>query len=168
MGKLILYGKQSWRQAAQCLPALPSTRPCPPRKKTHWWHCAPSYLGPFQSNCIWASSLHTNNNQCVSAQASCIDLSSRHVITSPFKCQPSYTHLFPLWKESFPFSNVCLSMYNVAKERIHFAQTAKADVGGRGRPPPLLLLPLHMWENANGLSESVRIKRSRSFISGSH
>ena len=59
---------------------------------------------------------------------------ARHHITVQM---PASLHSFiPSVKRVIPCSNVRLSMYNVAKERIHFAQTAKADVGGRGRPPP--------------------------------
>lgn len=51
---------------------------------------------------------------------------------------PASLHSFiPPVKRVIPRSDVRPSMYNVAKERIHFAQTAKADVGGRGRPPSL-------------------------------
>lgn len=143
--------------------SCPQLEPCPPQKRPLM---APPAL-IFQtvlSACMWPSQtfacFHTDNRS-VSLQASSHGFQhrSRHQITAEM---PGSLHCAE--RSYIPCLGVCFSMHNVAKERLSFAQTAKADVGGRPPPPPLIFFFKHMWENAYDLSKSVKINQSRRLI----
>lgn len=119
----------SWGQAAGYLPAGLPPAPGPPLRDCR--HCTPSYTqlkqacGPLRPE---AFSLRRFLHRA-----------RRHITAFQM---PGCLHSSipnPLREQLFPRSDVCLGMYNVAKERIHLRRlTGKADVGGSQSPPSLL------------------------------
>lgn len=125
---------------------LPSARPRPPQNEplmTPYLHIFHTVYSEAAIGPLTDTGLFCTDNQPFSVRASYMDFNTGHVITSTVHMPASLHSCIPSVKRLIPCLNVCPSTHNVAKERIHFAQTAKADVGGRP-PTPYICGKTHM------------------------
>ncbi|MEQ2180504.1 hypothetical protein GOODEAATRI_001845 [Goodea atripinnis] len=104
---------------------------------------------------MWPSfdSFHSDS-QSLFLQAPCIGFNTGHVNRSPSNRQP--TLMYSLCrKELFPWLNACFIAQKRCERPLLFAQTAKADVGGR--------LPARSIPGAAGLFPSLFVETRADF-----
>lgn len=124
--------------------SLPSLQPCLPQNELLMTPCAFIFLTVL-SGCNWPSQTFDSFYTDSQGLSLCRPFTqiSTPVTSSDHRSNVSLPTLilFPLQKGVIPCLSVCSSMHNVAKEPLSFAQTAKADVGGR---PPAPRRPQHI------------------------
>lgn len=94
---------------------------------------------PIKSGYMWPSQTldrFYTDNQSPSVQAPYKDFNTSHVIRSPFKCQPAYSHLFSVYKELFPAS-VCASACIMLRKSAFICTDSESGCGRQ------IFFPLH-------------------------